>query len=174
MPNGVFHQVTTAQQDLLALQKIARQTFTETFGSDNSSENLEAYLDDAYSLSTLRSELESSASQTFFYKIGDQVAAYLKVNWNDAQTENDYPDALEIQRIYVLKSFQKEHIGGQLMKKALSIAKSLNKSDVWLGVWENNFNAQGFYAHYGFKRISQHTFTVGDDQQTDFILSKRL
>lgn len=82
---------------------------------------------------------------------------------------------MEIQRIYVLKRFQKLHIGGRLMKKkALSVAKDLGKDEVWLGVWEHNDNAQGFYHHYGFERVGQHTFTVGEDQQTDYLLLKKL
>ena len=60
------------------------------------------------------------------------------------------------------------------MKKALSIAKDLDKSQVWLGVWEQNTNAQGFYHNYGFRQVSQHTFTVGNDDQTDYILLKDL
>ena len=60
------------------------------------------------------------------------------------------------------------------MKKALSIAKDLDKSQVWLGVWEQNINAQGFYQHYGFRQVSQHTFSVGNDDQTDYILVKDL
>ncbi|HJA47208.1 MAG TPA: GNAT family N-acetyltransferase [Candidatus Limosilactobacillus excrementigallinarum] len=166
--------ITTDPQDLDRLQAICRTTFTETFGADNDPADLEQFLADAYSIRQLTKELESSTSRTYFYNVNGQTAGYLKVNWDDAQTENDYPAAMEIQRIYVLGRFQKLHIGGRLMKKALKIAKDLGKNEVWLGVWEHNDNAQGFYHHYGFERVGQHTFTVGDDPQTDYLLLKKL
>lgn len=166
--------VTLDPQDLDRLQAIYRATFTETFGADNDPTDLQQFLDEAYSIQQLTKELSSATSRTYFYNVNGQIAGYLKVNWDASQTENDYPEALEIQRIYVLKRFQNLHIGGRLMKKVLSIAKDLEKPAVWLGVWEHNNNAQGFYHHYGFERVGQHTFTVGNDPQTDYLLLKKL
>lgn len=166
--------VTKDPMDIERLQAVCKQTFKETFGADNTDEDLEEYFAKAYAPDVLKQELSSDESQTYFYNIRGNIAGYLKVNWGSAQTETDYPEAFEIQRIYVTKRFQHLHIGGQLMKKALSIAKDLGRKQVWLGVWEQNENAQGFYEYYGFKRIGEHTFTVGDDQQTDYILMKDL
>lgn len=169
-----FQLVTQDPMDLDRLQQICKQTFQETFGADNSQAELDQFYRDNYSIDQLKAELDSDESQTYFYNLRGRLAGYLKVNWGSAQTESDYPNALEIQRIYLLKRYQKLHIGGRLMKKALSIAKDHHKEAVWLGVWENNINAQGFYDHYGFKRVGQHEFVVGDDHQTDYIMLKKL
>lgn len=169
-----FQLLTEDPMDLERLQKICIDTFQETFGDDNSQEQLDQFYHDHYSIDRLKEELDSDESQTFLYNLRGRIAGYLKVNWGSAQTESDYPDALEIQRLYLLKRYQKLHIGGRLMKKALSIAKDQKKSAVWLGVWENNTNAQGFYDHYGFKRVGQHDFIVGNDRQTDYIMLKKL
>ena len=42
--------------------------------------------------------------------------------------------------------------------------------DSWLGVWEYNKNAIEFYKHMGFKKFSEHSFLLGDDNQTDLLL----
>ena len=60
------------------------------------------------------------------------------------------------------------------MRHALEIAQQQNRDQIWLGVYEHNLNAQGFYHHFGFQRVGQHTFTVGMDRQTDFLLAKKL
>lgn len=169
-----FQEVTEDPVDIEKLVKVCRLTFTETFGADNTDEDLKEFLDKNYNADVLKKELSSDESKTYFYDIHGIIAGYLKVNWDSAQTESDYPDAMEIQRIYVTKRFQKMHIGGRLMKKALKIAEDLGKKQVWLGVWEHNQNALGFYSHYGFKKIGQHEFVVGDDHQTDYIYSKNL
>ena len=60
------------------------------------------------------------------------------------------------------------------MRRALEIAQQQNRDQVWLGVYEHNLNAQGFYQHFGFQRVDQHMFMVGTDPQTDFLLAKKL
>ena len=56
------------------------------------------------------------------------------------------------------------------MDKALTLAREQGKSYVWLGVWEKNEKAIRFYNKNGFYKISTHTFVIGDDAQTDYIM----
>ena len=72
------------------------------------------------------------------------------------------------------QNFQHQGLGLVLIKLAEELARKKNKANMWLGVWEKNYQAQAFYKKDGFKRVSQHTFVVGDDPQTDFILVKEL
>lgn len=160
--------------DVNELQKISRQTFLETFGSQNTAENMAEFLDEAYDDKKLSREIEDPNSSFYFLLVKDQIAGYLKVNEKDAQTEQVAPNALEVERIYLKQSFQHQGLGLVLIKLAEEIAKEKDKDNMWLGVWEKNFNAQAFYKKDGFKRVSQHTFVVGDDPQTDYILVKRL
>lgn len=83
-------------------------------------------------------------------------------------------NALEVERIYLKQNFQHQGFGLVLIKLAEELARKKNKANMWLGVWEKNYQAQAFYKKDGFKRVSQHTFVVGDDPQTDFILVKEL
>ena len=157
--------------DIQDLQQISRETFSETFGSQNSTENMEKFLNKAYAEEKLRSEIENKNSN--FY-VNNQVAGYLKVNEVDAQTEQVADNALEVERIYLKQNFQHQGLGLVLIKLAEELARKKNKANMWLGVWEKNYQAQTFYKKDGFKRVSQHTFVVGDDPQTDFILVKEL
>ena len=160
--------------DINDLQQISRQTFLETFGSQNNAKNMSEFLDEAYKIEKLEKEINNPNSTFFFLKVKNQIAGYLKVNEKDAQTEKIVPNALEIERIYLKQSFQHQGLGLVLIKLAEEIAKKKNKNNMWLGVWEKNYQAQAFYKKDGFVRISQHTFVVGEDPQTDFILVKRL
>lgn len=45
---------------------------------------------------------------------------------------------------------------------------------MWLGVWEENFNAQRVYEKLGYRRVGKHDFVIGGDVQTDFIMIKQL
>jgi len=83
-------------------------------------------------------------------------------------------ESLEIERIYIKKEFQKHGLGKYLLNKAIELAMECNKRKIWLGVWENNENAIGFYKKMGFVQTGTHSFYMGDDEQTDFIMTKTL
>ncbi|MDN7242397.1 GNAT family N-acetyltransferase [Planococcus sp. N028] len=159
-------------EDLHELQAISIETFTETFEEQNSPEHLNAYLERAYNLNQLEQELTNHSSQFFFVYLDQEVAGYLKVNTEEAQSEAMGDDSLEVERIYVKKKFQKHGLGKHLMNKALEIAMEQKKKKIWLGVWEDNKNAIAFYQKKGFVQTGSHSFFMGDDEQVDLIMTK--
>ena len=172
MPQVEIRKVN--QDELSLLQKIAIQTFRETFAFDNTAEQLQDFFDEAYTLSALKSEIADKESETYFILMSGKAAGFLKVNWGSSQTEQVLEDAFEIQRVYILKAYQGLGLGKQLFEFALERAQISGLSWVWLGVWEKNFKAQSLYAKYGFKKFAEHTFAVGDKEDTDWLLKKSL
>ena len=161
-------------EDLHKLQEVGYETFNETFKDQNSPQNMKAYLDGAFNLTQLEKELATTSSQFFFVYLNQDVAGYLKVNTNDAQSEDMGDESLEIERIYVKNQFQKNGIGKHLFNKALEIALEHKLKNIWLGVWEKNENAIAFYKKMGFEQTGAHSFTMGDEEQMDFIMTKTL
>ncbi|WP_339284061.1 GNAT family N-acetyltransferase [Oceanobacillus sp. FSL K6-3682] len=162
------------QNDLQMLQEISIETFMETFQEQNTPENMQAYLESAYTLGRLRKEMMKENSFFFFIYYNNQLAGYMKVNTDDAQSEEMDADALEIERIYIRGGFQRKGLGKCLMNKAIEIAENKKKQKVWLGVWEYNEQALVFYRKNGFVQTGSHSFFMGDDEQTDYIMTKTL
>jgi len=162
------------EEDLLKLQEISYETFYETFKYENSPENMNAYLERAFNLKQLENELSNRSSQFFFAYFNNQVAGYVKINSSDAQSEKMGDDSLEVERIYIRSQFQKHGLGKYLINKAIEIAVKENKRIIWLGVWEKNENAIAFYKKMGFVQTGAHSFYMGDEEQTDFIMTKTL
>lgn len=102
------------------------------------------------------------------------MIGYLKINLGQAQTEKLDLDALEIERIYLLKAFYGQKVGQLLYQKAIDIAHEIQASYVWLGVWEENYRALKFYEKNGFIAFDKHKFWLGDDEQTDLMMKKIL
>jgi diamine N-acetyltransferase len=161
-------------EDLSMLQEISYETFIETFKDQNSPENMNAYLERAFNLKQLEKELSTISSKFFFVYFKNEVAGYLKVNTQDAQSENMGEDSLEIERIYIRAKFQKLGLGKYFINKAIEIAVEKEKSKIWLGVWEKNENAIAFYKKLGFVPAGSHSFYMGDEEQIDFIMIKSL
>lgn len=156
------------------LKKIGKKTFDETFRSQNKEENIEEYLKTTFTSKRMVDELNNPNSYFYFIYFKEELAGYLKVNINDAQTEVVEGSNIEIERIYILKKFQKHGLGKKLYDQAIKIARDLECENIWLGVWGKNKNAIQFYKKLGFYKIDEHTFYMGDEKQIDFIMLKEL
>ena len=161
-------------EDFDILLEISIETFNDTFKNQNSPENMKAYLERAFNTKQLEKELSNASSEFFFLYFNDELAGYLKVNTNEAQSEKMGDESFEIERIYINDRFQKHGLGKYLLNKAIEIAKERNKKKIWLGVWEKNENAIAFYKKMGFVQTEAHSFYMGDEEQTDFIMIKKL
>lgn len=160
--------------DLETVRQIGIDTFFESFASVNTEENMAHYLKTGFSTEKVASELGNPASEFILAYDGEQLIGYLKVNHGPAQSELKDGTALEIERIYVLKAWHGQKIGQLLYDKAIEIARAHGYTYVWLGVWEENEKAIGFYKRNGFVEFEKHLFTLGDDIQTDIMMRREL
>lgn len=160
------------ENDLSELREISYKTFTDTFQSMNTPSVMEAYLKQAFDREKLQRELLTPGSSFYFLTADGKPAGYLKVNEASAQTDIHDPESLEIERIYVAKDFQGMGLGQLLINKAFEIAIAKKKSYVWLGVWEKNEKAQRFYKKNGFTVIGAHSFFMGEEEQTDYVMRR--
>jgi len=156
------------------LQTIGRQTFSESYSSVNTEENIQRYLAEKFSKEQVAAEVSNPNSEFYFAKIDKQVIGYIKLNFGNAQTVENNEDGVEIERIYVSKSYQGKRVGQELHSKALEIAKTRKAPYIWLGVWEKNPGAIRFYERHGFMSYGNHTFFLGGDEQTDILMKLKL
>ncbi|MBK9719025.1 MAG: GNAT family N-acetyltransferase [Saprospiraceae bacterium] len=160
--------------DIDKLQSLSKQTFFESFSSGNTEENIQKYLDEAFSVSSLTEELNDNNAAFYFAILEDMEIGYLKLNFGPSQTELQGDRAVEIERIYVLNAFQGKRVGQALFGKAIEIARQKGADYVWLGVWEENLKAINFYKKNGFVVFDKHLFKLGNDEQTDLMMKLEL
>ena len=157
-------------EDLEQLLEIGIHTFSETFASANSEEDMIAYLAQGFSLAKLKNELTDHNTEFYFVEDKGQAIGYLKINTGTAQTEMKDENTLEVERFYVRKEHQGKKVGQLLFEKALALSKNKNVKFIWLGVWEENSKAIRFYEKNGFKPFDKHIFVLGNDVQTDILM----
>ncbi len=155
---------------LKLLRELCIETFKETYESQNTKSNFENYLESNFNEIQLKKELENSLSEFYIITFNETPAGYLKVNIGDAQTEIQDQNGLEIERIYILRAFQGKKLGQSLFEKAVERAKFHKTDFLWLGVWDQNTNAIGFYERNGFTTFDTHVFKLGEDIQTDLMM----
>lgn len=174
MTNNTIHIFQATEEHINALVDLGRTTFVQTYAKDNSVDNMIEYLDEHFNLNQLASELNNPNSFFYLAEKENEYVGFLKLNTGDAQTEETEAAAFEVERIYVLKKFQGQRIGKLFMDKAIKVAKAHEAPFVWLGVWEENPKAIGFYEKCGYKAFGTHTFTIGDDDQTDIMMKLKV
>lgn len=167
-----MHISKASLTDVTALQIIGQQTFSETFAIHNTEADMQQYLEHNFSIEKINKELSNPDSQFYIAWDNNEPIGYLKVNTGSAQTELKDATSLEIERIYVASAWHGKKAGQLLYEQALAVAQSLNKTSIWLGVWEENTKAIRFYEKNGFVAFDKHIFKLGNDEQTDIMMKK--
>jgi diamine N-acetyltransferase len=155
--------------DASLLAELAARTFAETFGADNSPEDLKAHLASAYGAVQQAGELADNDVRTLLAYANDTLIGFAQVR------RKAYPicvvaeKPVELYRFYLARSAQGTGAAKPLMLKAREAAQELGGLHLWLGVWERNPRAIAFYLNSGFAKVGSHDFVVGSDTQTDWV-----
>lgn len=160
--------------DLEMLRDISITTFRDSFASENTEEDMNDYLQKSFNLQQVEKELLHPHSVFYLAYCENQPAGYLKINFGPAQTDINDDNSLELERIYLLDTFQGMGLGPQLMEKAIETARENKLKYIWLGVWEKNARAIHVYRKRGFVKFKSHTFWLGQDKQTDELMKLEL
>jgi ribosomal protein S18 acetylase RimI-like enzyme len=165
---------TASVQDAETMAALSRRTFAETFADKNSEENMTEYLSTNCTAEILSEELKEADSTFFLALRGNGPVGFAKLRRSEIPVALKGMRAIEIQRLYVVKTMIGRKIGMNLMKRCLDMAEQEKYETVWLGVWEHNYSAIEFYKRFGFEIFGSHLFEVGRDPQTDLLMKKRI
>lgn len=163
-----FEPVAMAELD--ELQKLCYETFHAAFAHQNTPEDINTYLNEAFNSGQLAKELSNPESKWFFARKDAMIVGYIKLNFGSAQYEFQDQKSMELQRIYVAREFQNQGFGQALLDYSITVAREAGVDFVWLGVWEKNAGARRLYERNGFVEISSHEFALGNDIQTDILM----
>ncbi|MFO1241996.1 MAG: N-acetyltransferase [Rickettsiales bacterium] len=155
--------------DLVNLQNLSRETFTETFGHLYSNENLEYHLAKTCSAQYFAEKL-AEGNVILLARDGSELAGYVKYGHLGLPLENG-ETGREIHRLYVRKAYQRSGLGKRLMEATLA-DEILKSADIFLGVWENNIKALAFYMRYGFAPYGEYTYFVGTHADREIIMRR--
>ena len=159
-----------ALSDASALAELAARTFAETFAADNTAEDLDAHLHEAYGVAQQTAEIEDREVVTLLAFRGPELVGYAQVRRQSVPSCVVVQRPIELHRFYLAASAQGTELAAQLMLAARAAAQDLGGLHMWLGVWERNPRAIAFYRKTGFELVGSHIFMVGSDAQTDLVL----
>lgn len=160
--------------DAALIADLSRQTFYETFASENTAADMEKFMAEQFSRESLMKEVGAEENIFFLAYDNETPVGYARMRESGNPQELCEKKSIEIARIYAVTALVGKGIGKALMQKCIDVATEMNKEVVWLGVWEKNRRAIGFYCKWGFEKFGTHLFVLGNDPQTDWLMKKEL
>jgi len=161
-------------EDVKAIAHLGAATFSATFGYSMPASDLQAYLQEAYSLSTVAHQLASPLIDVVVaVDEADQVIGFVQLTQGTSDPcVADLERPVELQRLYVDVNHHGGGVGRALVTEVEKLAKERGFKTFWLGVWEDNFKAQKAYQRFGFSKVGEHDFKMGECIQRDWIMMK--
>jgi ribosomal protein S18 acetylase RimI-like enzyme len=150
--------------DAAALAALARETFVDAFGADNTAEDMAAYIAAEFGEAQQRREILDPNIVTLL--IDDVAYAQLR------RTPGAPHGQVELARFYVRRAHHGRGVAQALMSAVIDHARALGAAALWLGVWERNARAIAFYGKCGFERCGTQPFLLGRDLQTDLVMRR--
>jgi ribosomal protein S18 acetylase RimI-like enzyme len=166
MSNAIIRRGVVS--DAAGLAAFAARTFAEAFGDDTGVDDLQAHLAATYRADLQACELADPTVITLLALQDSRIIAFAQIRRGTlAPACVTLPDAVELQRFYADRSVHGTGLSMQLMRDALDAARELGGRYAWLGVWERNARAMGFYRKAGFNEVGFTHYVVGSDRQLD-------
>jgi len=169
-PEVMVRRATHEDAGLLA--ELGARTFAETFATDNTPEDMAAYIAASFNLAQQMAELADPASTLLIAEVGGVAAGYAMLHAGEPLDGADGVNRVELVRLYASREWLGRGVGQALMRACLDEARHAGHRTIWLGVWERNARAQAFYRKWDFRATGEHVFQLGSDPQRDILMER--
>lgn len=154
--------------DAAAVARLARRTFSETFGHLYRPDDLAAFLA-GHSADAWLGELSDPGFAVRLAEQGGEAVGYAKLGPPSLPFDPRGP-SIELRQLYVLGPWHGRGIAHELMGWALGEARRRGAADIYLSVFVDNHRARRFYGGFGFEKVGTYAFMVGEQADEDHVL----
>jgi len=164
-------------EDAEALAHLGRISFCAAFEHLYQREDLDTFLTQSYAPDVVASQI---ADPKYTHRLAiepdsEQLAGFIKMAQPSGYGEySDASNPVALVQLYTDPARTGRGIGAALMDWALKFACDANHDAVQLSVWIENFGAQRFYQRYGFQKIADISFWVGQHRDDEFLYELKI
>lgn len=161
--------------DIPALSHLAISSFVDKFGPLYSAADLAAFIAGSLAEPAIAAELANPAR---LYRLAERdgaLLAFCKLGLTCGFPEYARGhNVLELKQLYAAAAATGGGIGGALMDWAMAEFAARRADEVQLSVYSGNDGAQRFYRRYGFEKVADITFKVGEQLDPEFLFARML
>ena len=159
--------------DLTALSRLAVEAFVAKFGHLYSAENQAAFLADSLSEAAFAADLRNPERLIQLAECNGRLTAFAKIS-----LVCGFPDhargrrTMELKQLYTDPAATGQGLGAALMDWAMGEFAARGADEVQISVYAHNHGAHRFYRRYGFDKVADITFQVGDHLDPEFLFAQ--
>lgn len=165
-------------QDVGLLAEMGAETFFDAYVEQIEEELLAGFVEETFGAAQQAAEVADEAVIVLIAESTGQAVAYALLREWEAAPEGLPPQiagrrSMELGRIYARKAWIGRGVGSALMQACVDLAAERGFEMMWLGVWERNDRAIGFYRKWGFEELGDQVFMLGEERQRDVVMGRR-
>lgn len=162
-------------EDAPPLARLGRESFIAKFGHLYSEEDLSSFLQQVYDPAVVASEIADEAHIHCLAEEEGRLIGFCKMVYPSCYAEHsEARNPIALGQLYTDPARTGEGIGARLMDWVLQEACTRGCDAVQLSVYSENEAAQRFYQRYGFIKIADIHFMVGNHRDDEFLYEMRV
>lgn len=160
--------------DVSALSRLATEAFVAKFGPLYSAQDLTTFLAENLSEAAVAADLANPAMLYRLAERGGRLVAFAKLGLSCG-----FPDhargrrVLELKQLYTAPDATGGGLGSALMDWAMAEFAARGADEVQISVYSENYAAHRFYQRYGFEKVADITFKVGEQLDPEFLFAQQ-
>lgn len=158
--------------DIPALVSLSRASFIAAFGHLYASEDLRSFLDNERSPAKLRAAVEDADTGVMLAEDSGGLIGYCTMYFNASFPERPAPQPERVailSQLYCAPHATGHGVGAALIEWAIGEARMQEREAIQLSVYSENYGAQRFYQRYGFAKVADIAFWVGNHRDDEFL-----
>ena len=163
--------------DAAALAELAAASFVAAFGDLYKPADLAQFLAEYRTPAKYLEHLADPPTLIQVAEVDGRLAAYCLIVRGHRFDEQDEPRPerpVFISQLYCAPDMTGRGLGAALIEWAIAEGRAWNADAVQLSVFSENFGAQRFYQRYGFGKVADIDFWVGNQRDHEFLYELRL
>lgn len=161
--------------DLPALSRLAIDSFVAKFGALYSADDLADFLAENLCEAAFAADLANPDRLIQLAERDGELLAFAKISLVCSFPEYARGKrTMELKQLYADAAATGMGIGGQLMDWAMDQFTRRGADEVQLSVYSENYGAHRFYARYGFAKVADVTFKVGEQLDPEYLYARML
>lgn len=162
-------------EDAVALAALGRDSFVVKFGTMYRPQDLATFLAQTHANAVVAREIANPQARYRLAERDGALVGYCKLGLACGWPEHARAShTIELKQLYTAPGATGGGIGAALMDWALAEASALGGDEIQLSVWSGNTDAQRFYHRYGFAKVADIAFWVGEQRDDEFLFARMI
>jgi len=163
--------------DVPELARLASDAFVAAFGHLYKPEDLATFLAEYRTPEKFRQHLADPPTLVEVAEEDGRLAAYCLIVRGHKFDEQPEPRPVRpvfVSQLYCAPEMTGRGLGAALLEWAIAEARAWGADALQLSVFSENFGAQRFYQRYGFAKVADIDFWVGNHRDDEFLYELKL